>query len=81
MLTYRRFLNVQVVKTILLAFIALYRYSISPILGRNCRFYPSCSLYAQEALYKYGAYKGGMLAARRITRCHPWCAGGYDPVP
>ena len=54
---------------------------LSPLLGRNCRFHPTCSQYAVEALGKYGAIRGVSYAARRILRCHPFCAGGYDPVP
>ncbi|EKE78312.1 membrane protein insertion efficiency factor YidD [Oceanibaculum indicum] len=61
--------------------IHLYRYGISPLLGVNCRFAPSCSEYALEALATHGALKGGYLAARRILRCHPWGGSGYDPVP
>jgi len=58
-----------------------YRYVLSPMLGTNCRFHPSCSCYARDAVETYGATKGLMLAIRRIIRCHPWNAGGYDPVP
>jgi uncharacterized protein len=58
-----------------------YRYAISPLLGDNCRFYPSCSEYALVAIARYGAAKGLWLAMRRLLRCHPWHHGGYDPVP
>lgn len=68
-------------RIVLKAFIRFYRYGISPLLGPNCRFYPSCSGYAEEAIERHGAWRGVMLAARRLMRCHPWHAGGYDPVP
>ena len=68
-------------KTLLLALIRVYQYTLRPLLGASCRFYPSCSDYAREALEKYGAFKGVYLAARRILRCHPYHPGGYDPVP
>jgi putative membrane protein insertion efficiency factor len=61
--------------------IRLYRYIISPLLGPNCRFYPTCSCYAEQAIHIHGALRGSLLAVRRISRCHPWNAGGYDPVP
>lgn len=59
----------------------LYRKLISPFLGNNCRFDPTCSAYAEEALREHGALCGGWLAVRRISRCHPWGGSGYDPVP
>ena len=58
-----------------------YRYAISPLLGCNCRFYPTCSEYAVAAIHHHGAAKGIWLTCRRLLRCHPWHAGGYDPVP
>jgi uncharacterized protein len=58
-----------------------YQLLVSPMLGQNCRFYPSCSSYAIEALEVHGAARGGWLALRRVCRCHPWHAGGVDPVP
>ena len=65
----------------LLALIRAYQYLLRPLLGANCRFYPSCSDYAQEALVRHGAAKGAWLATRRILRCHPYHPGGFDPVP
>lgn len=65
-----------------LALIKIYQWVVSPILGPNkCRFTPTCSHYAAEALKKYGPLKGGWLAIKRISRCHPWGGKGYDPVP
>ncbi|MBK6637415.1 MAG: membrane protein insertion efficiency factor YidD [Rhodocyclaceae bacterium] len=61
--------------------IRCYKYFISPWIGSRCRFYPSCSAFAIEALRKHGVVVGGALALRRIGRCHPWHPGGYDPVP
>ncbi|HKO87072.1 MAG TPA: membrane protein insertion efficiency factor YidD [Burkholderiales bacterium] len=66
---------------LLLNLLAGYRYALSPILGKHCRFEPSCSAYAHEAVQKYGACRGTRLALKRLARCHPWCAGGYDPIP
>jgi hypothetical protein len=59
----------------------LYRWTLSPFLGRQCRFHPTCSAYALEAIERHGAIKGWGLALRRILRCHPWGASGFDPVP
>ncbi len=58
-----------------------YRLLISPLYGQVCRYYPSCSQYALDAVDQRGAVRGSWLAARRVARCHPWAAGGYDPVP
>jgi hypothetical protein len=58
-----------------------YQLLLSPVLGNNCRFEPSCSHYAVEAIDRHGPWRGSALAARRILRCHPWHSGGYDPVP
>ncbi len=66
---------------ILTAAIRAYRYLISPMLGPTCRFYPSCSCYAEQALQQHGAIRGSYLTVRRLLRCHPWHEGGYDPVP
>lgn len=61
--------------------IRAYQLLLSPFLGNHCRFHPSCSAYAQEAILRHGAARGGWLALRRIGRCHPWHEGGLDPVP
>jgi putative membrane protein insertion efficiency factor len=68
-------------RALLIGFINLYRWFVSPLLGPNCRFHPTCSCYAQDAIRRHGALRGSWLAARRIGRCHPWNPGGYDPVP
>ena len=65
----------------LIALVRLYRVAISPWLGMNCRYQPTCSEYALEALRTHGAFKGTWLAVRRIGRCHPWGGSGFDPVP
>lgn len=64
-----------------LLLIKIYQLLISPLLPPACRYTPTCSQYAVEALRKHGLFKGGWLAARRILRCHPWGGSGYDPVP
>lgn len=69
------------VKNLMLSLIRFYQRHISPALGPHCRYVPTCSQYAAEAIRKYGALKGGFLALRRILRCHPFSSGGYDPVP
>lgn len=69
------------VKSILLGLIKLYQYLISPMLPQACRFHPSCSAYAHEAIALHGIARGSFLGARRILRCHPFNPGGYDPVP
>ena len=66
---------------IMLSLIRFYQLFLSPLLGSNCRYYPSCSQYTYEAIAKYGVAKGGWMGLRRIGRCHPWHAGGFDPVP
>lgn len=68
-------------KKLVLWFIRFYQRAISPYLPRNCRYYPTCSQYAAEAVRRYGAWKGMGLAVGRIFRCHPFHPGGYDPVP
>lgn len=68
-------------KAVLLALIRLYQFTLSPILGTQCRFHPTCSVYAQEAIRKYGPFRGLVLGLRRLLRCHPFHAGGVDPVP
>ncbi|MFA6200698.1 MAG: membrane protein insertion efficiency factor YidD [Bacteroidales bacterium] len=66
---------------IFIGLIRLYQTAISPHTPSTCRFLPTCSQYALEAIKKYGPFKGGSLALRRIMRCHPWGGSGYDPVP
>lgn len=61
--------------------VTIYRYTLSPLLGPRCRYVPTCSAYALEALREHGAIRGSWLAVRRIARCHPWGGHGYDPVP
>jgi hypothetical protein len=68
-------------KRLLIGLLRAYQYAVSPLLGRSCRFFPTCSDYAIEAIGRYGAIKGSYLAMRRVLRCHPWHPGGYDPVP
>ena len=68
-------------KTALLLLIRFYRAAISPLFPPSCRYVPTCSQYAMEAIGKYGAAKGGWLARKRSLRCHPFHKGGYDPVP
>jgi len=65
----------------LILFVKAYRLLVSPFLGNNCRYYPTCSEYAVIAIDRHGAIKGSWLAAKRIGRCHPWHSGGVDPVP
>ncbi len=68
-------------RRLVILIISLYRYAISPLLGPRCRFYPSCSEYAQTAVGRFGVLQGGWLAMKRVGRCHPWHEGGIDPVP
>jgi len=69
------------VKYVLIMVLKAYRFAISPLYGDVCRYYPSCSAYALEAVSTHGALKGSWLAVGRLARCHPWAAGGVDPVP
>ncbi|MBI9087293.1 MAG: membrane protein insertion efficiency factor YidD [Desulfobacterales bacterium] len=69
------------IKTLIHILIRGYQYAISPILGPSCRFYPTCSEYAHDAIMQHGVIKGGLLATRRIFKCHPFHPGGVDPVP
>lgn len=67
-------------KWIAVGLLRIYKYALSPLLPPSCRFTPTCSEYAAEAIAKYGMAKGSWLAVKRLSRCHPFCAGGYDPV-
>jgi uncharacterized protein len=68
-------------KALLIALVKSYRLLLSPWLGAGCRFEPTCSAYALQALEQHGAAAGSYLAGKRLLRCHPWCDGGHDPVP
>jgi putative membrane protein insertion efficiency factor len=72
---------VATIKQSLILLIKVYRYILSPWIGQQCRFWPSCSCYAEQALLQHGILRGLLLTCRRLTRCHPWHKGGYDPVP
>ena len=69
------------VSTAALGLIKAYQYGIRPMLGQRCRFFPSCSEYTAEAIGEYGVIRGSTMGALRLAKCHPWHAGGYDPVP
>jgi putative membrane protein insertion efficiency factor len=68
-------------RLVMIALIKLYQTILSPFVGQHCRFYPSCSSYALEALEKHGTVRGLWLSIKRVSRCHPWHEGGVDPVP
>lgn len=68
-------------KYILIGLLRFYRFFISPLYGQVCRYHPTCSAYALEAVTVHGSIKGSWLATRRLASCHPWSEGGYDPVP
>ena len=67
-------------KTLILTLLKIYKFLISPFLGNNCRFFPSCSDYAYEVITEKGVIKGSILAIKRLTKCHPWGRSGYDPA-
>ena len=71
----------KIMTTILVTLVKLYQWLLSPYFGQQCRFTPTCSHYAIEALKTHGAAKGLLLTVKRVSRCHPWHAGGHDPVP
>jgi putative membrane protein insertion efficiency factor len=66
---------------LLIGLIRIYQVALSPFVGNQCRFTPTCSQYAREAVERHGAMKGAWMAIRRVSRCHPWHPGGHDPVP
>ena len=68
-------------RRLILIAIRTYQWTLSPLLGRSCRFHPTCSRYTAEAVERFGAGQGSWLGLKRIARCHPWNPGGYDPVP
>jgi hypothetical protein len=72
---------VKILENILIFFVKVYQNAISPLLGANCRFTPTCSQYSIEAIREWGPFKGSWLAIKRIGKCHPWGSHGWDPVP
>jgi len=66
---------------VLILLVKTYQWLLSPFFGQQCRFYPTCSQYSIEALQKHGALLGSYYMLRRLSRCHPWCNGGHDPIP
>ena len=71
----------NIFRTLFIFLIKFYQLIVSPFLGKNCRFTPTCSRYAEEAIKSHGMFKGGKLSIQRLLRCHPWGKSGYDPVP
>ncbi|HNX21022.1 MAG TPA: membrane protein insertion efficiency factor YidD [Bacteroidales bacterium] len=71
----------QMISYVFIFLIRIYQYTLSPLMGRSCRFTPTCSAYGIEAFRKHGPIKGGWLTFKRIIRCNPWGGSGYDPVP
>jgi len=71
----------RLVARLLIGAILVYRYTLSPLLGPRCRYLPTCSAYALEAVQRHGPWRGGWLAIKRLCRCHPWGGAGHDPVP
>lgn len=74
-------LFVAAIKQSLILLIKAYQYFLSPLVGQQCRFLPTCSCYAEQAIQQHGICRGLLLTCKRLARCHPWHAGGYDPVP
>ncbi|MEP1471341.1 MAG: membrane protein insertion efficiency factor YidD [Halieaceae bacterium] len=68
-------------RRLLITILSVYKACISPLLGNHCRFYPSCSSYAMDAIEEHGVFKGSYLTLKRLGKCHPWHEGGVDPVP
>lgn len=66
---------------VMIALIKLYQYTLSPLIGKSCRYTPTCSVYGLEAIHKHGPLKGGWLTLKRVLSCNPWGGSGYDPVP
>lgn len=80
-MTANAFAPSRLVARLLVGAILVYRYTLSPMLGPRCRFLPTCSAYALEAVQRHGPWRGGWLAVKRLCRCHPWGGAGHDPVP
>jgi len=73
--------RVSIISHFLLFLIKIYRATLSPHFGNSCRYYPTCSHYTEDAIREHGAWRGSIMGAKRVLRCHPWHEGGYDPVP